>query len=480
MKSLAVLAILVPVLAFSTGCASSASPVTPTPPTPQQVQTLWTLPTNLVGPPEVVGDTIVSYLREKNQLRVAAWNLTDGRVLWSADAETSGQTPGMELSVDTVTIDEKSYVAYLTKQRAGTWRELVIADVRTGPQDAAAHLIVWPSSSPYACSDDKAFCMQGYRESAPNKEVNLRIDPLVPSLATDHSDGVPAGSRGLGQDIFATNHRSPKGVERLGRMANDKVIWQRPYADVFGKGSSSDYGWEWVEAHDGIVVGLGAPQQCHATHKSGKWTMTCDFALGRVVGLNHDTGATVWSMNGANSCPTASLEEISTADRIIACHSTTAKATYTEKKGRWALKSKMDRTELIALSQQTGEVLWRTDLGTETREGSDNNFVTSRDRMVLTINNKTTVYDLATGAATPADAASRFMCFRDRPTLKLHWLGSKGRTEYTIGEDVEPCDRNGKAVKEIPTDWVPAAGVDAGDGRWLLPTRGSMTLVKLV
>lgn len=73
-------------------------------------------------------------------------------------------------------------------------------------------------------------------------------------------------------------------------MANDKVIWQRPYADVFGKGSSSDYGWEWVEAHDGIVVGLGAPQQCHATHKSGKWTMTCDFALGRVVGLNHDTG----------------------------------------------------------------------------------------------------------------------------------------------------------------------------------------------
>lgn len=119
-------------------------------------------------------------------------------------------------------------------------------------------------------------------------------------------------------------------------------------------------------------------------------------------------------MNGANSCPTASLEEISTADRIIACHSTTAKATYTEKKGRWALKSKMDRTELIALSQQTGEVLWRTDLGTETREGSDNNFVTSRDRMVLTINNKTTVYDLATGAATPADAASRFMCFRDR------------------------------------------------------------------
>lgn len=39
--------------------------------------------------------------------------------------------------------------------------------------------------------------------------------------------------------------------------------------------------------------------------------------------------------------------------------------------------------------------------------------------------------------------------------MKLHWLGSKGRTEYTIGEDVEPCDRNGKAVKEIPTDWVP-------------------------
>lgn len=478
MKNLTLAALaMAAVLTLITGCAS------PTPAEPaasvKQVHTLWKVPTNLVGDPQVVDGTIVSYIRVKQQLRVAAWRLSDGHQLWSAAAETSATTPGVELSVDTVSVGDTSYVAYLTKKKGETWRRLVVADVRTGPRNGAAPMVVWPSSSPSACTDGKAFCMQGYREFAPNKQVNLRINPLAPALTTDHADGVPANSRSIGNQIFATHARAPKGVEKLGRMVNDKVLWQRPYAEVFGKGASSDHGWEWLDEHDGIIVGMGTPQRCKATHKSGKWVMTCDATRARMVGLNQNTGETVWSVDGFDYCPTAARMETPTGDRIIACVNKVAKTIYGAKKNQWTLRSRVRHTELVAIGQQTGEILWRTDLGTETGEGSDNYFVTSPDRMAMTVNGKTSVYDLATGAATPADATTSLMCLRDRPELKLHWLNDKKRTSYTIGDDVEPCDQNGKAIKQIPADWVPAAGIDAGENRWLLPTPGSMTLVEL-
>lgn len=476
MKHLAPAAALVVILALLTGCTPSAPAATPS---PQQVRAIWRTPANLVGKPQVVGDTIVSYARVKQKLVIAAWDLGTGRLLWNTAAETSGEAPGIELEADAITIGKTSYVAYLTHLPGSSWRDLVIAEAHTGLRHGAARMIVWPSSSPRSCSDDQAFCLQGYREAAPDTEVNLRVDPLAPALTTDHTDGIPANSRGIGNQIFATHARAPKGVEKLGRMVNDKVVWQRPYVDVFGKGTSSDYGWEWREEHDGIIVGMGTPEECKETDKSGKWVMTCDGTRARMVGLNNDTGKTVWSLDGFDYCPTASRVEGSTGDRIIACVNKVAKTVYGTKKNRWTLRSRASHTELVAVRQQTGEILWRTDLGTETGKGSDNYFVTSQDRMVMTISGKTNVYDLANGAATPADATTRLMCLRDRPELKLHWPNDKERTSYNIGKDVEPCDGNGKSIKEIPAEWVPAAGIDAGDGRWLLPTPGAMTLVQL-
>ena len=476
MKHLAPAAALVVILALLTGCTPSAPAATPS---PQQARAIWRAPANLVGEPQVVGDTIVSYLRVKQKLLVAAWDLDTGGMLWNTAAETSGEAPGIELGVDAITVGKASYVAYLKKLPGSSWRELVVADARTGARQGTERLIVWPSSRPRACSDDQAFCLQGSREAAPDTQVNLRINPLAPALATDRGDAVPANSRAIGENIFATDDRAPDGVEKLGRMVNNKTIWQRPYADVFGKGASSDHGWDWRDFHNGVIVGIGSPSQCTTTGKSGKRIMTCDFAQSRMVGLNADTGATVWSIDGVDTCATGPHLGMAADDRIIGCRNKVAKNVRVPDGEYWVLKSRISRVDLIAVRPQTGEILWQADLGTETGVGSALDFVSSDERIVLTRNRKTSSYDLATGAATPTDATSRLFCRRERPSLMLHWLGEKDGTEYNIGEDVEPCDGNGKAIKEIPAEWVPAAGIDAGDGRWLLPTPGAMTLVQL-
>ncbi|HML51902.1 MAG TPA: PQQ-binding-like beta-propeller repeat protein [Propionicimonas sp.] len=478
MKNLALAATAVAaVLTLIAGCAS------PTPPAPsvpaKQVHQLWKISASLVGTPTIVDDTIVSYAQASHQLVVAAWNLADGKLLWSADATTSSEAPGIELSVRTVTVKKKTFVAFLTKRTNNTWPGLVVADVRTGPRKKDAPLVMWASSTPRACSDGNAFCVLGYRPFAPRKQLNLRIDPLAPALKTERSDGLPPNSRLLGYDIFATETRPPHGVEHVGRVQNGKITWQRPYTDVYGKASSSDYGWAWRDTDGDIIAGIGYPELCTFTTKAGEEFKTCDDTHGRMVGLNHDTGATVWTVDGVDTCPSASMLDATSEDRIIICRNTEGSSTYRREDGWWELQSRTRRSELIAIKHQTGEILWHTDLGTFTGTSEDADFVSSDDHLLLKINDTTNIYDLDTGEATPADATSQLMCVRTRPPLRLQRLGEKRRYEYNIGTDVEPCDGRGRTIADPAVEWVPEAGIDAGDDRWLLPTPGSMTLVEL-
>lgn len=464
------------VFSLITGCAPPASP---TAAAAKQVQTLWKVPADLVGTPQVVGDTIVSYTRAKGRLLVSAWDLAQGRKLWSADAATSGDAPGIELSVETVTVKEKSYVAFFKNNKGETWRELVIADLRTGPRKSAKPLFVWPSSAPRTCSDGKAFCLLGYRPSAWPKEVNLRVDPLRPALVVDQSDGLPTNSRLLGYDIFATEDRPPKGVEMIGQVKDGKTTWQRPYTDVFGPSSSSDEGWALRDTYKEVIAGIGYPDLCTITTTNGTKRKTCDATHNRMVGLNHATGATVWSVESVDTCPGASVLTASSKDRLIICRNFAGSSTYVSKGDWWNLESMTRTSELIAIAPQTGEILWHTDLGTQAGAPEPTAFIASADHLLLRINGKTISYDLSTGAATAADDSSKLMCQRDRPPLRLHRLGDDEPSEYNISENVEPCDGTGKAITTIAPEWVPEAGIDAGDDRWLMTTPGAMMLVHL-
>lgn len=464
------------VVSLITGCAPPASP---TAAAAKHVQTLWKVPADLVGTPQVVGDTIVSYTRAKGRLLVSAWDLAQGRKLWSADAATSGDAPGIELSVETVTVEGRTYVAFLKNQKGGTWRELVIADIRTGPRKSAKPLFVWPSSAPSSCSDDKAFCLPGYLPSAPRKEVSLRIDPLHPAFVIDHSDWIPADSRLLGNGIFGTDDRPPTGVEQIGRARDGKIAWQRPYTDVFGASSSSDQGWAWHDTDKGVIAGIGYPALCTVTTQKGVRRKNCDETHTRMVGLNYDTGATVWSLGGVEDCPGAAIFTAATNDRIIACRNLEGHSTYISKKGWWHLESATRTSELVAIKPQTGEILWHTDLGTRTGMAEQVAFVASTDHLLLRINGKTTSYELSTGTGALVEDSSKLMCRRERSPIQLYRIWDDDRSDYYTGENVEPCDGTGKAITTIAPEWVPSAGIDAGEGRWLLPTPGSITLVQL-
>lgn len=442
--------------------------------------TVWKVKAELVGSPVIANGTIVSFLRKGGKLQVGAWNLADGKKLWTAAAVTSGETPGIELGVRTVTIGERSFVAYLTTQRGGgTWRELTIADVRTGPDRKLKPIVVWPTTHPTACGDGKAFCMTGYRVEAWKKRVNLRIDPVSRSATVDDTDGIPNDARRLGYSIYASDARPPHGVEQLGSFRDGKIVWERAYPEVFGNGASSDDGWAWKPEKDGVVVGVGYTELCHTSKADGETISTCEDTTGRLVGLNSATGATIWSLDRVDGCQGQDPLIASTEKEVTICRNLVGNRVFRKQGSSWKLLSSTYEQELVVLDRQVGTVLWRVPLGKTIESDDSPTFVNSDTRLVLTSNGQLTVFDTATRTTTPVTAETALMCRRDRPTLMLHWLDDDERYDYSIGQDIEPCDASGKPIAEIAAAWVPSAGVDAGEGRWLLPTPGSLTLVRL-
>jgi len=462
------------------GCTAPPPPTeTPAPSKPTLVNTVWKVAADLVGAPRVANGTAVSYFRRDGKLRVGAWRLADGKQLWSAAAVTGAEAPGIELGVDTVTVGGRGFVAYVTSLRGNPWYDLVIADVVTGPSKKRTPTVVWPTTRPIACSDKQAFCMVGYQEKAPKKQANLRIDPPSGAISTDSTDGLPTNARRLAYTLYTSDDRPPEGIEQLGSFRNNATVWERPYTSVFGEGASSDFGWAWQAERDNVIVGVGYKDDCQESIVNGAQILTCEDTNGVLVGLDSTSGATLWSLDRASGCQDHDPLDGSSADRIVICRNLVDSAAYRKKGDSWKLDSYVNEQELVVANRKTGEILWRSPLGKTTGQASATSFVDSEDRMVLVVEGKPTIFDTRAAAATPVPTGAGLFCERNRPTLMLPWLGSDERYDYAIGNDVEPCDLNGRAIQTIPVDWVSVAGVDAGDGRWLLPTPGSLTLVQL-
>jgi hypothetical protein len=466
------------------GCAPAAAPGAEddTETTVAELETVatpdWTVDAALVGEPVAADGVVLAYTRtESGGLQIDAWDAKSGAPLWSDAAVTGAVTPGVMVSARIVKNGDGHVAAYLRDGGADGWQELVLAQLTTGTEIAVTDNLVFASSRPATCADGADVCFTGYKQSAYDAgSLSYRLPASGGDIAPDGDLVVPAESRLLGDRVYSTNTRPPAGVEMLGASAAGEKLWERSYADVFGAGASSDAGWAWQDADVAeVLVGAGAVYDAAARAND---TFTSDPTQRRTVGLDPQSGKTVWSIDGADFCDLAVSETDRADGKRTLCLYKAGTTTTTKKadgSGADSVSADFD-VDLIGVDTATGDIDWTLPLGGDRFNGTntDSSFASSSADQVMLIDGKTEVVNIVTGEATEATTDSTYACSTARDPLLALFPGMNETAPFSAGSDYSGCDSTGTASEAFSTGSVRMVGVDAGDGITVVAAAGSL------
>jgi len=468
---------LVLVVVLVLGLLAACTPAPPTPPepappsAPRTVERLWNRKVDLVGWPAVGDEAVASFSRDSDGLAVAGWDLDTGRRLWRHRAVPGNGTAGVDIDLDLVEAGGKEWVAWFGDARQG-WQRLIVAPIGTGRRRALKEDVFWATSGVVACPDRKAFCFTGYREWD-DEDVALRVDPVTGRVERDAPAAQLAGVRFLGDYVFTTDVRPPKGVEQLGLAEDGVVRWRRRYTEVFGKRSTSDAGWWWEDDADRqVVIGTGWPMPHWDTFdKTGKLRIPTRRV--RTVGLDRATGRTLWSLDGVELCGFADLDQWQSDQPVPLCR-IQAGSTLVRKTGKRVTHTSSGHdVDVIGVDPSSGAQLWSVPIGGAEYDGNSTIRFTPTTSVVALRDGAAIRIDPATGTVVAVGAEEVLSCSVDRKSLPYD--GAR----WSTGAAVLPCDRTRRPVPAWSADAVEVAGQEVGDGRWVLATREGLLVVRV-
>lgn len=128
--------------------------------------------------------------------------------------------------------------------------------------------------------------------------------------------------------------------------------------------------------------------------------------------------------------------------------------------------------QTVALDRETGKIAWSMPFGGDESVISiaDSSFSSRAALRPVSINSVITLVDALTGETAAAPAHGIYACSkaRDRFTADFPGDDSAELIRYTDGQDVYPCGLDRQAVKQFSPASIQMAGVDAGDGYFVV------------
>lgn len=446
----------------------------------QPAEVIWEATAQLVGTVSVGEKVALAYLRDGENVSVAAWDLEDGRRLWRNPVWLGQDAAGLPIRPALLTVGGRDYAAYLEGSRIGA--ELRIVDARSGDlvELASGGAVEW-ATRPRLCRDAEAFCLRARLPGATHA-TPLRIDPRASdhAWAHDERDVTPDGARLLGNSVFATDDRDPRGTERLGMVAEDgSVTWTRPYREVFGEDFSSDYGWSWNVEGGPIVVGFGSglDAETRAAVLTGHATVA-PAGLRRVVGLDARTGETRWTIEGGVRCPAVSDDAVHD-DMIVLCRIDGGTATVEIDDGVVSDDWSDVELSLVGVRIATGATAWELAVpGATMDRGERVPAALSAERILVVWRDGAARFvDPRTGTERSAGNAV-LACVRPRKPLLTPPDETGLRDELRVGEDAFPCTSDGTPAAAFSVGAARAAGVDAGGGVAIMTTTHGLAALR--
>ncbi|WP_028045725.1 hypothetical protein [Cellulomonas sp. URHE0023] len=463
-------------LIILTGCTAGSdddgSPsVTATPTAgaaPAAPELLWSAQdVTILSEPKLAGDVAVTYVTDGEDLRLRAWDLTSGDQLWDEPASPGGGAPGVQLSVVTLPVADRTYTAVQSMAPDGR-HTLKVLDVATGQAvtlanqvSTAPELAYFSQSRIWRCEDEQAFCLQAAVTAGGAGLVTLRVDPGAATVV-GYSEGaeIPANSRKV-SDLWSSNDRPPGGTEVLGRSQDGQVVWSHGYAELLGPDVSSDAGWNWTIDDGDRVLGTVRAWQGISD--------TSDRTRESTVALDGATGNVLWRADGATTfCEPAGDFEVS----HLWCRVRAGTIDWSGEAGPVPVGA--TDIDLEKFDPATGEVVWSAPLGDAPGVlYAGLQYASGTDSGVFASGTGAVRVQLDDGSVSPVGDDEVLACTEETSFQFAEFADpSRARVEYPGGTMAEFCLPDGTRVEpaDVTAQAVRDAGVDAGNGIWVVAT----------
>lgn len=451
----------------------------PTLPEPIDAGAIWTQGTPTLGDVTVVDGVAIAYLSQgENDLQVRGWDVATGRLLWTHDAIPGAGAIGLFLTVPVVTVGGSSYVAVL--DYVDDWHTVVVIDVATGEPleyetrgDSGWPFAFWADGRPDACVDDPdQFCVVGYPRDSDEVRA-YRLDIEAREMRPEPDGAIPGNARTLYSGVWSTNERrATGGQEILGYSENGTTLWTRPYEDVFGPGYSSDNGWSWeYDADNDQLVSFGA--------KRDPAVLRYELTDNSLVALDRATGSTNWLVRGVDPYCAAS-----DGTPGLRCRYESGYIEFPDERSPGEFFD-LDVT-LEGYDPATGEATWSLPLGDQ--EGAVTTYESvgfrgGATQRIVPSARGAIVVDIADGTVRELPPDEIVPCLTTT-TYRFAEYSSLGAAsaDYYGAPVVEACTLDGDPVDfdSRPSDlWITTAGVDAGDGIYIVATTDGLRAYRL-
>jgi len=342
------------------------------------VEIAWESEDHLLSGVERVDDTVLAYVAEGGHMYLLARDVATGEEKWKhqALAGWGDRSDAPEIAISGH--GEKSYTAYYSVSDRGPGVHRVV-DVETGEHfDKRSGQPIF-ANQPRVCGT--TFCAEGERwySMGPESwqfgdEVHTEFDwekrRWVVRKATEGEIPMVAEDA----QMAGSNLSLSFDDDEIGYGRSGELLWQRPLADIFGDEFSFDFLHAYSKDSEAGPLIYGA-YRTGDERKDGSDTVTTHDLTERtsLVRLDQETGETLWEAPGmAISCDGPSGIMGPDKKIIIGCSYAAGTLTVRETPdGEEEHNEKDVDVTAVRIDADTGEELWRFELGEDPEDGED-------------------------------------------------------------------------------------------------------------
>lgn len=280
---------------FLVACSSGGGGGPSQQPASPRDRLVWEVDLDPVAQAVITGGVAVVIVEARDdELDIAGFDVSTGDELWRHPYIPGLYPTGHGIEPVVIGGGDAEYVVFQRPEgdlAAEDWYSPVIAvDPTTGKVlHESPPLVVEEMWGP--CADGVDACASGSLDG----EIwqRLRFDLSNGTIAVDPV--WPEGVREIGEGgLYSTSDRPG---ERIGRVANGEVLWERPADEVFGDGYGTDGGWVFAyhQGRDLYVGTIGRPlSEALAAQLEAGRPVTVTAPNSQTVAFDASTGEHVW------------------------------------------------------------------------------------------------------------------------------------------------------------------------------------------
>lgn len=412
------------------------------------IEPTWTAEVDLIGYPIYLDGFVASYVAAPDgALHVVVWDAATGSEVWRNIAGLGATTYG-SITLAGLEVGGKSFVTYLSPSSnpddADGWSDLMITEIGTATSTIGMDSEVWAHTLPTVCDDKTTVCFRGFlKDTVGEDSADFRSEPGSGIIVAGTTATLPANSGMIGTNLFYTNDPSPGAVEQLGYSADGIIVWQVPYADVFGDGYSSDGGWNWnIFASDDVIVGKGILHDPNRTYGD---EYVADSTRHTTVGVDPANGEVLWRIAGAGPCAGDTTDYQFVDGLIPLCRFNAGTETATFGPDGTTLEfARADYDlDLLGVDPLSGEIVWTVTLSDAgfNAPTTDLSFRSFSPTRPFSISGTVRLVDTLRGEATDVPEGAILPCNESRDPFQATNLVSEpeSTSDYGAGNDAVPC-----------------------------------------